>query len=178
MRDDPLLALAVVFVPFSLVSIGGAMGIIPGIQHEVVDVRHWLSPREFVDIFAVVRGAPGPGSMLVTVIGWKVAGWMGAIVATLALYVPSSLVCYGVARIWNRNRGKRWHRALERGLAPIGAGLMLAAVISLVRILDPAAISWIVIAAATLAFALLPRLNPIVPLAAAGLAVVAFHQIA
>ena len=107
MRDNPYLALMAVFVPFSLTSIGGGPSVFAGIQHQAVDVHHWVSAREFVDLFAISRAAPGPGSMLVTLIGWKVAGWWGALVATLALFVPSSLLCYGVARVWNRHRGQR-----------------------------------------------------------------------
>ena len=121
MRNGPTWALVAVFVPFSLTSIGGGPSVFAGIQHQAVDVHHWASAREFVDLFAISRAAPGPGSMLVTLIGWKVAGWWGALVATLALFVPSSLLCYGVARVWNRHRGKRWHTALEQGLAPVGA---------------------------------------------------------
>ena len=115
MRDDVPLALLTVFVPFSLVSIGGGPSILAGIQHEAVDVHHWVTSREFVELFAISRAAPGPGSMLTTLIGWHVAGLTGAFVATLALFVPSSLLCYGVAAVWNRHRGKRWHSALERG---------------------------------------------------------------
>jgi chromate transporter len=62
MRDNPLLALILVFVPFSLVSVGGGPSILAGIQHQTVDVRHWLDAREFLDIFAIARAAPGPGS--------------------------------------------------------------------------------------------------------------------
>ena len=95
MRDDPLIGILAVFVPFSFAAVGGALSIFAGIQHEVVDVRHWLTGREFVEIFAVSRAAPGPGSMLVTLVGWKIAGWWGALVATLALYLPAALLTLG-----------------------------------------------------------------------------------
>ena len=66
MRDDLPLALLLVFVPFSLLSIGGGASVLAGIQHEVVDVHHWVTAREFVDLFALSRAAPGPGTMLAT----------------------------------------------------------------------------------------------------------------
>ena len=72
MRDDPLIGILAVFVPFSFAAVGGALSIFAGIQHEVVDVRHWLTGREFVEIFAVSRAAPGPGSMLVTLVALAV----------------------------------------------------------------------------------------------------------
>lgn len=134
MRDDLPLALVAVFVPFSLVSIGGGTSILAGVQHQAVDVHHWITTREFVELFAISRAAPGPGSMLATLIGWHIFGWTGALIATLALFVPSSLLCYGVALVWNRHRGKRWHTALENGLAPVGIGLVMAGVITVLRV--------------------------------------------
>jgi chromate transporter len=168
MRDNPYWALLVVFVPFSLVSLGGGASIFAGIQDEAVEVRHWVTSREFIDLFALSRGAPGPGSMLVTVLGWKVAGWSGALVATLALFVPASVLCYAVARVWNAHRGKRWHQALETGLAPIGTGLVIAGAIAIMRMAGATALSWIVAAGAGLVLARWPRVHPLLLLVAGG----------
>jgi chromate transporter len=110
--------------------------------------------------------------MLVTLIGWKVAGWWGALVATLALFVPSSLLCYGVARIWNRHRGKLWHTALEQGLAPIGAGLLLAGVVAIFRVSGAGLAAWVVAIASAAVLAWRPRVHPLMLLAAGGLAFV------
>jgi chromate transporter len=93
-------------------------------------VLGWLTPQEFGELFAIARVTPGPGSMLATLIGFKVAGIAGAAVTTLALFLPSSLICFAVARVWNRYRGRPWHQAFEDGLAPIGAGLLFAGVVA------------------------------------------------
>jgi len=82
------LALIRVFVPLSLVSFGGARTIIPDIERQTVSVHGWLTHREFIEMFAISRAAPGPGVTLVTLIGWKADGWLGALVASLAIYVP------------------------------------------------------------------------------------------
>lgn len=161
MRSDLPLALAMVFVPFSLVSIGGGTSIIAGIQHQVVDVHHWMTAREFVDAFAISRASPGPGTMLATLVGWHVWGWTGALVATLALFVPSSLLSYGVACVWSRHRGKRWHTALEQGLSPVGSGLIFAGVVELLRISGGGLLSWGVAIASAIALALRPKLHPL-----------------
>ncbi|MBZ6075131.1 chromate transporter [Microvirga puerhi] len=166
MRDNPLWALIVVFVPFSLVSVGGGPSIFAGIQHQSVEVYHWVTAREFVELFAIARAAPGPGSMLVTLLGWKVAGWTGAIVATLALFVPSSVLCYGVSRVWNHYRGRNWHTALENGLAPIGAGLILAGVFAIFRIAGAGILSWAVAGSSAIVLAWRPKLNPLLILLA------------
>jgi len=80
-----LLALVVVFVPLSLLSIGGGASLLADMEHQSVTVHGWTTPREFADLFAISRVAPGPGTMLAALIGWKVAGWAGAVVATVAL---------------------------------------------------------------------------------------------
>src|SRR5246127_3621088 len=135
MPDDlrTLLALAVVFVPLSLLSIGGGASLLADMEHQSVAVHGWTTPREFADLFAISRAAPGPGTMLSTLIGWKIAGWAGAVTETVALYLPSSLLVYGAARLWGRWRGSVWHSAVERGLAPIAAGLILAGGIAVLR---------------------------------------------
>jgi len=166
MREGALWPLIAVFVPFSLVSIGGGPSIFAAIQVQSVEVEHWTSAREFVDIFAISRAAPGPGSMLVTLIGWKVAGWAGAFVATFALFAPSSLLCYGVAKVWSRYRDRTWSRALEAGLAPIGAGLIFAGILAIFRVSGGGALSAGVALVAGAALWRLPRLHPVVALAA------------
>ena len=118
MRDDPLIQLIIVIAPLSLLAIGGASAIYAPLQQQTVDVYHWITGREYLELFAIARVTPGPGSMLTTLIGWKVAGFLGALVATLALYVPCSLLCFGVAHTWNRYRGTNWHTRDRERAAP------------------------------------------------------------
>lgn len=134
MRDNPLLALLYVMVPFSLLSVGGGPSIFAPLQREAVNVMGWLTTREFIDLFSIARTAPGPGSMLATLIGWKVAGWVGALVGTLGLFLPASILCLGVARIYDRYRGRDWHTALEAGLGPIAVGLIAAGALAILRL--------------------------------------------
>lgn len=134
MREASLLALIVVLAPLSVVSIGGASSIYAPLEHQIVEVLQWLTPQEFMDLFAIARITPGPGTMLAALIGFKVAGLAGAAVATLALFVPSSVICFLVARVWDRYRGQPWHKALESGLVPIGTGLTFAGALAMLRL--------------------------------------------
>jgi len=177
MKDNPLLALLAVFIPFSLVSFGGGTSIIAGMQHESVDVHQWISAREFIDLFAISRAAPGPGLMLATLIGWKVSGWAGAIVATLAIFVPSSLLCYTVALVWRRYRGRRWHTALEQGLAPIGIGLVLSGAIAVLRVSGGGALSWVLAFASAALLTWRPKLHPLLVFAVGGAIFVLVRQL-
>jgi chromate transporter len=149
MRTDLLWSLFLIFVPMSLLAVGGGASILAPIHHQMVEVHGWLTQREFIDVFAISRAAPGPGSIMVTLIGWKIAGWPGAIVASLGIFAPSSLLCFGVAKAWNRARGSRLHAALEQGLIPLAGGLMIAGALAIVRASDSGPLGWAVAAAST-----------------------------
>ena len=144
MRAGVLLALFAVFAPISLTTIGGGQGVLSEIHRQTVVEHGWLTEEGFLTVFALSRLAPGPGSLLVTLIGWEVAGWSGAVVASVAIFVPSSLLLYGLARIWARHRGARWQRAIEAGLAPVAAGLILAATVTLLEATRGGVAGWAV----------------------------------
>jgi chromate transporter len=165
MRENIYLSLALVMAPLSLAAIGGAPSIFAPMQHETVDIYHWLTAREFVEIFAVAKFAPGPGAMVSTLIGYKVAGWLGALVSTLALFLPSSLLCLAVTQAWNRHRGKLWHKAVEDGLGPIAAGLMFAGVLAIFRLAEAGPLSWLVAIVVAVILSLRSKVHPFALLA-------------
>jgi chromate transporter len=175
MRDDHgaiLLTLFAVFAPLSLLSFGGSNAVLADIAQQSVVVQGWVSQREFADFFALSRAAPGPGSMLVALIGWKIAGLMGALVATASLYLPSAILLYGASRVWGRWRGSPWHTAIERGMAPVAAGLFLSGGIAVLRVSPGGPAVWAAALVTTAALLRWPKLHP-VPLLAAGAALFA-----
>ena len=112
--------------------------------------------------------------MLTTLIGWKVGGWAGAIVATLAMFVPASILTLMVARVYDRYRGRDWHTALEAGLAPVAVGLIFAGAISIIRLSGNSTLTWAAAVGAGAVLTLRPKLHPFVMLfAGAALFVVA-----
>ncbi|MDW9225485.1 chromate transporter family protein [Burkholderia cepacia] len=88
--NDTLIAIATIFSQLSLLAFGGGNTILPEMQRQVVDVHHWMSAHEFT----AVRAGPGggPNMMIVSLVGWHVAGWSGLLVASLAKFGPSSIV--------------------------------------------------------------------------------------
>lgn len=170
MPDDirTLLALVLVFAPLSLLSIGGGAALLAEIEHQAVAVQGWTTQREFADLFAISRAAPGPGTMLSALIGWKVAGIPGALTASLALYLPSSLLVYGAARLWGRWRGTVWHAAVERGLAPIAAGLIISGGIAVLRVSPGGAAVWTAAIVSTALILRWPGLHPLLLFATGG----------
>jgi chromate transporter len=177
MRDNVLLTLVAILAPLSIASIGGASSVYAPLQYQTVDVYHWLTGQEFIDLFAIARVTPGPGTMMATLIGWKVAGLPGALVATAALFLPATLLCFFISRVWNRYRGKPWHEAFERGLAPIGAGLLFAGVLAILRIGAGGPLSWATAAGVAGLLAWRPHLHPVALLTAGAVLFIAVHAV-
>ena len=170
MPDDirTLLTLTLVFVPLSLFSIGGGTALLAEIEHQSVTIHGWTTQHEFADLFAISRAAPGPGTMLSALIGWKAAGLPGAVTATIALYLPSSLLVYGGVRLWGRWRGSVWYGVIERGLAPIAAGLILSGGVAVLRASPGGSALWVAVIVSTALIMYFPRLHPLALFAVGG----------
>jgi len=172
--EKALWTLFAVFAPLSLVTIGGGHAMVGELQRQVVDVHHWMTAQEFLNSFAIARMAPGPGSLLVTLIGWHVAGFWGAVVATMAIFAPTAFLIYGVAYLWRRHQGARWQRALEVGLRPVATGMILAATYVLFMALEG---GWLArgIAVVSTLLMLRSRINPLVLILGGGAVLAGAH---
>ncbi len=156
-----LVQLASLFVVLSMLAFGGGAGIIPDMQRAVVDQYHWLTAREFLDMFAISRAAPGPGSLIVVLIGQKAAGAAGAAVSFVAMFAPSCIVIYLVSRVWHRAGKSAWRDVVERAFAPIAVGLTFASGFALLlQGSEHSVAAYAVTAVATGAFAL-TEINPL-----------------
>ncbi len=160
MRDNPVLALLLIMAPLSLMSVGGGQAILPEVHRQAVLVHGWIDEATFVADFAISKMAPGPTSLIVTLIGWQAAGLAGAAVATFAIFLPSSILVLLLARVWARYRGAAWQKAVEQGLAPVAAGLILAGSLTLFRAASGGWLAWAVALVATVVI-LLTQLNPL-----------------
>lgn len=169
---DVLLEIAWRFASLSLLAVGGINALLPEIHRVVVDVEGWMTSAEFADLFALAQLAPGPNAMVISLLGWKVAGIAGAFVATLAACGPSSLLCYYAVRGMARMPSERMRAVLQRALAPVAIGLIFASGYTLARAADHSAgaLFLTVIGAAAVAFT---RVNPVWILAAAAAAGIA-----
>jgi len=169
MNGDVLIRIFMIIAPLSLASFGGASSIYAPMQHEVVDIEKWVTAREFLDLFAISRAMPGPGSLFCTLIGWQVAGFAGAVVASVAIYLPSSALVYGAGHVWARHKGKRWHTALQDGLAPLGAGLLFAGVVTLTRLAADGLLPIAIICGVAGLMVWRPKTHPVVFLSLGGI---------
>ncbi|MEO8134579.1 MAG: chromate transporter [Betaproteobacteria bacterium] len=165
MISPVLLDVAQQFLLLSLLSIGGANALIPEIHLRAVEIEHWMTDADFSQMFALSQAAPGPNVLIVSLVGWQAAGALGGVVATVAMCGPSSLLTYQVAAMWDRFRDAPLRIAIQRGLAPVTVGLVLASGYVLTRTIDH---GWAAFAvtAISLALATMTRLHPLWMLAA------------
>jgi chromate transporter len=169
-----LVQLALLFGGLSLIAFGGGAGTLPDMQRAAVDVHQWITAPEFLDFFAISRAAPGPGSLIVLLIGQKAAGLAGAFVAFFCMFGPSSVLAYFAGRVWHRAAHAAWRVLLERALAPVAIGLTFASGLALIRGTEHGWVAYAVTAGATLVFAF-TELNPLALLAGGAVILLVAH---
>ncbi len=168
-----LLQLGVLFASLSLLAVGGGNGVIPDMQRASVDLHHWMNNTEFLDLFAISRASPGPGSLIVVLIGQKAAGLAGALVAGVAMYTPSCLAVHVVSRTWRRYQAAAWRGHVEHALMPVAVGLTYASGLALLRSTEH---DWVAYAVSAVSAVLLAvsEVHPLAVLAAGAAVAVAF----
>lgn len=157
--------LALIFAQLSLLAFGGGSSILPEMQRQVVQVHPWMTAGEFAALYALAQAAPGPTLLITTLIGWRMAGLGGAMVATLSVCAPASLLTFCTAHLWYRFRDAPWRALVQRGLLPVTAGLIMASAAVLTHSTTTGWQTAALTVIATLVF-LLTRLHPLIVLAA------------
>jgi len=167
-NPNPLSTLVWTFGAMSLFAVGGANAAIPEMQRIAVDIHHWMTAKQFADIYAISQLSPGPNVLIVTLIGYAVAGAAGALAATLAMCAPAAAFAYYVSRLLARKSASRWPAVIQSALVPLSIGLMGAGALILAQTADRSPVAALVTgASAVLAFA--TRLNPFWMFLAGGL---------
>ncbi|MBX6374637.1 MAG: chromate transporter [Acetobacteraceae bacterium] len=164
-----LIQLTLVFAPLSLAAIGGAIAVLPEIQRQVVEIHGWVTADSFMDLFALAQAAPGPNMMVVSLIGWQVAGVVGLLVATIAMVGPPALLALALGRLRARFAGLSWVRVTQAGLIPIALGLNLASGVVLAQAAHQG-VTTLVLTLGTTLFVWLTRWSPLWTLAVGAVA--------
>jgi chromate transporter len=128
-----LLTIASIFLRIGAVTFGGGYVMVPLIEAEVVHAHGWLTHREFVEAFALGQVTPGPVLITATFIGYRVAGTLGALVATVSIFLPSLVLTVVAGSSLRRFRANRQVQAFLRGVTPAVVGLLVAAAWSIGR---------------------------------------------
>ena len=154
------------FAVLGIIAFGGVNTILPEMHRQAVEVHLWMTDVQFRQLFAIAQAAPGPNFMIVTLIGWHVAGLFGALAATCGLVVPTFALAYAVSGAWRRFREARWRKAVQAGMIPLTVGMVAAGGFVLATTLE----RWPLLlpTGTTFAVVMFTRVHPLVPLALAG----------
>lgn len=155
-----LLELFSEFALLSFVAFGGASALLPELHRVAVTQHHWISDATFTQLFAIAQAAPGPNVLVITLIGWEVAGLPGALVSTLGMCLPMSVVIFFLFGHWEQFRHARWRQAIQLGVAPLAVGLVLSSG-CLVALSGNPGISSLVLTLLTVIISLRTRLHPL-----------------
>ena len=114
------------FLMLSLLAVGGAITTAPDMSRYVVDEHHWITNAQFSASVALAQAAPGPNVLFVAVIGWNVAGPIGAVATMAGTLLPSTALTLYATRWGAKRRDTRGLRAFTTGFAPLTIGLLFA----------------------------------------------------
>jgi chromate transporter len=172
MKDDLLLSMFLRFAGISLLAVGGASAVLPEAHRQIVTELGWMSSAQFAQSFAIAQTSPGPNVITFSLLGWRLAGLPGLVVATLGILGPSSLLAFAVARIMRRAGEAPWLARLKKSLTPLAIGLMGANGYLLARGADVGLLTAFITLAAT-AFVVFTARSPLWAMAGGAILAVA-----
>jgi chromate transporter len=135
----PMSKLITTFFKIGLVFFGGGFVLVPVLHNRLVTQLGWLKPQEFLDGVAISSLTPGPIAVLATFAGFHMAGTIGALAATVALFAPGIVLMLAISRQYARFRDDHRAQRFLAGVNPAVVGLILSAALVLGR---SALVSW------------------------------------
>ena len=162
-----LISLAACFSLLSLLAVGGGTAVLPEMQ-TLMAHQFGIDHIRFVHTYSIGQIAPGPNMLMVLVIGYQIAGALGALVVLLSFFLPSSILCFYVGRIWDHFGESPWRRSIQNALEPISIGLMASGVYSVAK---SSIVSPITLVLALISFYLIlkTKINPVIVILGSGL---------
>lgn len=125
------------FFQVGLFSVGGGYAAIPLIQAQVVDINHWISMNEFTDLITIAEMTPGPIAVnCATFAGITVAGFWGALSATLGCIFPSCIIASVLAFIYYRFKNLGTLKSILASLRPCVVALIASAGLSILKLVS------------------------------------------
>lgn len=112
---------------------GGGLVIVPLLELEVVEKLHWLSRADFLNGIAIGQLSPGPVVLTAAFVGFKVAGILGAIVASIGIFTPSFLFIMAGSPVLMKLRQNPWVKAFLSGVRPGVLGAIAVAAVPLAQ---------------------------------------------
>ena len=153
------------FIKIGAFTLGGGYAMIPLIEREIVNKYHWLTMEQFTDLIAIAEMAPGPVAInSATFVGYKVAKFWGAVMATMGVVLPSFLIIWAIASVFFQVQDNPTLQAAFKGLRPAVLGLIIVAALSIGKTSLPAGYKSLFIVIGTVIALLIFKIHPILVL--------------
>ena len=162
-----LWSLGTFFFKVGAVTFGGGMTIIYFVQDQVVNHLHWITAQQFLECLTLAQFTPGPIIMVGAYVGYKVAGFAGAAVAALAIFLPSFVLMLSILPVFERVRRLAWVKAAMRGISPAVVGAIAVSIVHLAPHAAPDLFAALLLAGTVVALVVWRKL-PVVPLTLGG----------
>lgn len=164
-----LLDIYLAFAKIGLFTFGGGYAMLPLIERDIIAGRGWLTMKEFTDIVAIAEVTPGPIAVnCATFVGYRLAGVIGGVVATLGVVTPSVVIMLILAALAKRLENTPVLARIKGGIRPAVAGLIAAAAFSVAKV-SLTSIKSIAVAGAAAYLLFRVKLHPVLVLAISGL---------
>jgi chromate transporter len=119
---------AITFGSMSVTLFGGGYVFVPAMEKVVVDQMMWMTSRQFSEGIALGHATPGPIMISSVFVGWKVAGFWGALAAALALFIPPAVIMYVAQHFMQKIKTNDGAEAAFKGVRPAVIGMIAASV--------------------------------------------------
>ena len=123
--ERKLFDLAAIMFRIDLFAFGGGFASVPLMFHEIVEMRSWIDAQTFLNGIALGQITPGPIVITATFVGYIVYGLLGAIVATVSVFLPSFMIVVGVVPYFDRLRNSIYFARAIRAILCSFVGLLL-----------------------------------------------------
>lgn len=123
-----------IFFKIGAFTIGGGYAMVPLIENEIVDKRHWIAREDFVDLLAISQSAPGILAVNISIfIGYRLRGVRGSIVTALGTVLPSFLIILAIALFFHNLKDNTVIERIFKGIRPAVVALIAAPTFSMAK---------------------------------------------
>jgi chromate transporter len=121
-----------IFLEFLIIGATSFGGVVPYLRNSLMSKRHWVDDKEFVELLSISQSLPGLNATnMAILLGDRLRGWMGAVVAILGVCLPGAAIMLGVGIMYRIHGDHNFVTAVLKGVAAAAAGLLLSTVIQL-----------------------------------------------
>lgn len=175
---NTLLHLLWTFSQLSVLGFGGGKGIIPQMHFDAVTRYQWLTSEQFTQFYTIGKLVPGPTTIFAALVGYAATPatpLVGAAVATIGMFVPSSVIMVAFDSLWDRFKASPWRGIVARGLAPAIVGLVWSSVITIGRGAPQSVVAYILTAIVLILMLRTKLATPLLIVLAGGVGVAALR---